>query len=59
MTFVRLLNDDELLANYTRSYSNSASNYEGGLWPHTFDNSPAEGQTIEEYTEETYYSKNH
>jgi carbonic anhydrase/acetyltransferase-like protein (isoleucine patch superfamily) len=55
VTFVRELSQEEQFANYTRSYTNGASAFDAALWPNAFDNAPAEGQTIDEYSEETYY----
>lgn len=58
VTYVRELTDQELLANYTKSYTNGAGEFssEQSLWPHVFDDSAASGQSIEDYTNEKYYT---
>jgi hypothetical protein len=58
VTYIRELSEQELLANYTKSYTNGAAEFssDASLWPHVFDDSTASGQSLEEYTQEKYYS---
>lgn len=57
---MRELNDQELLDNYAKSYTNGAGQFSEELnWPHQFDDGPANGQTIEEYTSEKYFQVKH
>jgi hypothetical protein len=57
VTYVRELTDEELLANYTKSYTNGAAEFssESNLWPHAFDSAPADGQSIQDYADEKYF----
>ena len=57
MTYVRELTDEELLANYTKSYTNGAAEFssEAALWPQQFDNSASGEQSIQDYTNEKYF----
>jgi len=46
VTYVRELTDEELLSNYTKSYTNGAAEFSSesaALWPYQFDNSSADG----------------
>ena len=58
---MRNLSDQEMLDNYAKSYTNGAGEYSSDLnvWPHQFDDSPANGQSIEEYTNEKYFNVKH
>lgn len=59
-TFVRELNDQELIDNYAKSYCSGAGQFNSELnWPHQFDDSAASGQSIEEYTNEKYFNVKH
>ena len=57
VTYVRDLTDEEILNNYTRSYTNGAADFSGesSLWPHKFDDNAHDGQSIQEYAEEKYF----
>ena len=57
VTYVRELTDEELLANYTKSYTNGAAEFssESALWPQQFDDSSSGEQSIQDYTNEKYF----
>ena len=60
VTFVRNLTDEEMLENYSKSYTNSASEFSSeSVWGHKYDDSPASGQSLKDYTEEKYFKVNH
>lgn len=52
MTYVRELSDQELIDNYTNSYSHGAKDFSNELWPDTVDGAASEA--IGEYNAENF-----
>ena len=56
--FCRVLTNEEMIENYSKSYTQGATEYESSLWPHEYVNGDnADGESVEEYAKRNYFKQ--